>query len=127
MNLVITSWTKQGSLDWALDDNNQRLAKKGLVEVLNAFPSEVEDLLCEVREGRIDGSVCSGSCACLKGTVQRLRAHKYRKPTDMVISPSSPIERLFLGISKGDTPPTNKNSWLIEQWLVEHLDSRKTP
>jgi pentapeptide repeat protein len=93
--------------------------------LLHSIP-EIEFLKKNIIEGNIDGSTYDGECACLSGTLVN-GAKFHNGPQQNVITysimkcrdSSRPIERLFLGIKKGDTPETNQVSKIVLEWLEE--------
>jgi hypothetical protein len=86
--------------------------------LLHALP-EVPALRKAIEEGKIDGSVYEGECACLCGTIANA---KHCSVNDLGIADSTSMaERFFLAIKKGDTPKTNPASKLVLQWVDEFL------
>lgn len=95
--------------------------KSDLWTVLSAAPAEVRELRQALIEGRVDGSCYEGECACLVGTIANIRHTTYRDMPGIIPDSNRPIERFFLGISKGDTPATNQCSALVVEWIDEWL------
>jgi len=93
-------------------------ARKDLRSVLDVAPSEVPGLLAAVREGRVDGSVYSGKCACLLGTIAIVRGCDYRA---LGIAPNAdrPAEQWFMRIRPGHTPAISPAAKLVEEWILE--------
>ena len=93
--------------------------------VLSASPREVEGLRLALVEGRVNGSMYSGDCACLVGTL----ANVARLPYDglPVLKPNSdrPAERFFLGINEGDTPETNQFSRIALKWVDQWITNMR--
>ena len=89
--------------------------------VLSSAPAEVRALRAAIVEGRIDGSTYEGECACLVGTIANVREVNYQQLG--ILQPNSyrAAERFFLGIKKGDTPATNKQSALALEWTDQWL------
>jgi uncharacterized protein YjbI with pentapeptide repeats len=74
-----------------------------LWDVLDQAPAEVAGLRASLVEGRVDGSVYEGVCACLVGTIANVRG----VPVDEVGIPRAaerPAEQWFMPIRKGDLP-----------------------
>jgi hypothetical protein len=94
--------------------------KDDLFKVLSTFPGEVHALVTALKNGRVDGSVYSGECACLIGTIANAKKCGYT-----LLNPDSnrPIERFLLAIRKGDTPGTNQVSKIALEWVEEWLAS----
>ena len=78
-----------------------RSFKADLWMTLTQNRAEVPGLIHAMREGRIDGSVYSGECACLVGTIANVRGVD---PYGLDHGPSRPAERWFMMIRKGDKP-----------------------
>ena len=118
------SWANlsKANLSWAnLSEAN--LSKADLLVIRGDFwqillqnQNEVEGLLKAVREGKIDGSVYTGECCCLMGTIANVRGCDV---DTLEKNSSRPAERFFMGISEGHTPETNPVSKIVEQWIVE--------
>lgn len=79
---------------------------------------EVPAFLIALQEGRIDGSCYEGKCACLVGTIAKVRGVWFETlPNDA----TRPAEEFIYPIEEGDTPATNPIAALVEQWTVEWL------
>ena len=96
-------------------------AKKDLLAILSEYPNEVPGLLAALREGRINGSVYSGTCACLIGTIANVRGINVNL---LYRNSSRPAERWFLAIREGHTPENNPitaitTAW-VEEWIAAH-------
>jgi hypothetical protein len=96
--------------------------KADFIEVISRAPLEVPALIAALKEGRVDGSTYEGQCACLVGTIANARRINYR-----AINPdaSRPSERLFMNISRGDTPETNQVSALALEWAETWLATQR--
>jgi hypothetical protein len=99
--------------------------REDLYMVLGVARAEAPDLLTALREGRVNGSVYEGQCACLIGTIANIRGESYDE-LGINLRPDSfrPAEAWFLAIGQGDTPATSPIvaitvGW-IEEWLREH-------
>jgi hypothetical protein len=111
--------------------------KRDLLSIIGKLPGEVPYLRLDVIEGRIDGSVYYGECACLKGTLARKAAGFTFKTTNeaevyirfaLGIECSitrSQAEQFFWHIGKGDTPTTNPYSAVVLDWLDEFLVGKR--
>jgi hypothetical protein len=88
-------------------------------DVLLRAPNEIGGLLAALREGRVNGNVYEGDCACLVGTIANV-AHKSYLSLDF-IKPNGarPAERWFLAINKGDTPETSAVCKVTVDWIEE--------
>ena len=104
-------------LSWAnLSSANLRVIRGDVWQILLQNHHEVDGLLLAVREGRIDGSVYSGECCCLMGTIANVRGCSVET---LEKDSCRPAERFFMGISEGDKPENNAVSRMVEQWIVE--------
>jgi len=101
-----------------LDPEEEKAIKNDLYEILAQNRAEVPGLLEKLREGKIEGSVYQGSCACLVGTIANIKQCDYR-----TIGPNvdRPAEQWFLGISEGDTPENSAIAKHTEKWILEFL------
>lgn len=73
-------------------------------------------------DGKIDGSVYKGECACLKGTIANARHVDVDKFLgDLRPNSSEPAEVWFMSIHKGDTPESNQISGITKTWLEEFM------
>jgi hypothetical protein len=107
--------------------------KEDFLSVVSKLPDEVPYLRLAVIEGRIDGSVYYGECACLKGTLARKAVGFTLQTTSEAVVylrialgikcnlPESQVEQFFYHIQEGDTPATNPYSAVVLDWLDEFL------
>jgi hypothetical protein len=109
--------------DWA------KAIRDDIRAVLDAAPNEVPALLAAMWAGKVDGSTYTGECACLVGTIAKVRGVAY---DDLgVLRPDStrPAERWFAKIRAGDTPVTNPSAAfaaaVIAQWQHERAKAPK--
>lgn len=110
-------------------------ARADFMEVCSRFPNEVGALRQAIIDGRINGSLYSGPCACLKGTLanakwgvlyencegeslRRLEAFGISCDVDL------PAEKFFYLIMHGDTPATCEFSAIALKWATEFIWSR---
>lgn len=123
MKLTVEAAIKVGaSLDGAsLDGADLTPIRADFYDVLAAAPREVAGLIEALKSGRVDGSTYEGECACLVGTIANVRHADYRLLDGLEPDSSRPIERFFMGISKGDTPETNQLSALAVGWAQAWL------
>jgi len=100
-----------------------------LAEVLR-LPNELEFLRQSIIDGKIDGSTYSGTCACLAGTLAKSKGitnyngEAIKNGLVFTADSSSPRERFFLAIKKGDTPKTNGASKIALEWTDEAIAIR---
>ncbi len=105
-----------------LDGANLEKIKAEYLAVLAAAKEEVVGLYKAIIEGRVDGSVYSGDCACLKGTIANVRGVSH-KELGIGLEPvaNSAPERWFLAIRNGDTPAGNQASAITKLWTEEFM------
>lgn len=93
--------------------------KADLWNILDAVPAEAAGLLRALREGRIDGRIYEGECACLVGTLANVRGVHYRKLSGVMPNSWRPAEIWFSPFRQGHTPSTSLLSFIAEKWIVE--------
>ncbi|MEQ9091837.1 MAG: pentapeptide repeat-containing protein [Balneola sp.] len=104
--------------DANLSDADLSVIKNDMFLVLLNAINEIPNLKNSINEGKINGSTYEGECACLCGTLEKSDKDTSKRIYDLR-DPGRPIERLFLGINKGDTPETNEFSKLALGWVEE--------
>ena len=87
--------------DAVLRGADLRSFKADMWATLTENRAEVSGLIKALREGRINGSQYTGSCACLVGTIANVKGVDYSALTH---SPDNPAERWFMMIREGDKP-----------------------
>lgn len=112
---MIDEDTLIGDNEYGLDD-----VKEDFYHVLSKSVNEIAGLRQALVDGRIDGNVYEGDCACLKGTIANIRGCHYHN-LGIKCSPFMPAEEFFLLINTGDTPETNEYSALAVQWIDEFV------
>jgi hypothetical protein len=99
-----------------------RDVKEDFHKILDQYPNEVPGLLAALRAGNIDGSTYSGECACLVGTIAKVKCISV---DDLEQNASRPAERWFLNITPGVIPhPKGRDggvqvATITEGWLLE--------
>jgi uncharacterized protein YjbI with pentapeptide repeats len=94
--------------------------------VLDAAPDEAAGVLAALRAGQVDGSTYSGECACLVGTVAKLRGVSTEAlPAPIRPNSARPAEQWFLRIRKGDTPETSPDAAIAAAWIESWLRERE--
>ena len=111
----------------------ERFKQDFIAEVLK-LPNELEFLREAIINGKIDGSVYRGDCACLAGTLSKAYdKEKYSNGNSDDIdlgkfcfraNSRSPREQWFMLIREGYTPNNNKASKLALGWLDEAIAMR---
>lgn len=112
--------------DATFGDRGYTLAevKADFFDVLSRAIPEIKGLRYHIVQGLIDGDLYSGPCACLKGTIAKVRGCNY-KELGIECSPYLPAEELFLLIKPGHTPENNEYSALAVQWIDEFVAGLK--
>ena len=92
--------------------------KADFFKVLDANRREIDGLRAALIEGRINGKVYQGKCACLVGTIANLKGVNHN-----TLSPDSdrPVERWFLAVKQGDTPANSQVSAVTVDWIADFL------
>jgi hypothetical protein len=112
----------------SLDGANLRSIQTDFFDVLIRARDEVPALLAALRDGRVDGSTYEGECACLVGTIAKVRgAHYHNLGNGLEPDSDRPIERWFMGIRKGNTPQNNQLAKITEGWIEEFLSLTAMP
>jgi hypothetical protein len=93
--------------------------KADFFSILGVLTSEINGLKTALIEGKVDGRVYIGACACLVGTIANIRGKRYKEMEDLVPNPQRPVEVFFSYIRKGDTPATNPISAIVLGWITE--------
>jgi uncharacterized protein YjbI with pentapeptide repeats len=93
--------------------------KDDIWQVLDKNPAEVTGLLAALNEGRVNGAVYIGACACLVGTIANLRGVGV---STLTCDAERPAERWFMMIAEGDTPETCFASAKAVEWIVEWMN-----
>ena len=109
-----------------LTDANLSGAKSDFFEILLRSSKEIAGLRKSLVDGKVDGSVYKGECACLIGTIANIRKCNYENlGTGLIPNSSRPAESWFCGIKEGDTPDTNQISAITVEWLDEFVELLK--
>lgn len=95
--------------------------KEDCFRILSAVPDEVPALIKAIDEGKIDGRVYTGRCACLIGTIANILNCYPHEIEGIDLDVTSPAERFFLLILPEDTPTTNPVSAMCKQWCEEFM------
>lgn len=108
-------------IDTDLRTANLRTIKEDFWLILSHARDEIDGLAQALRDGRVDGSTYTGSCACLIGTIANVRGVSVNRLGSVVPDKKRPAERWFLGILKGDTPENNQIAEITLEWIEEFL------
>ena len=99
---------------------NLRPIRADFYDVLSWAPAEVPALIAALKEGRVNGSTYTGTCACLVGTIANVRG------VDVDTLPKDscrPIEHFFMSIREGHTPKNNQHCAIAVEWAQTWLDT----
>ena len=114
-NLTRTDLTRAN-----LTGTDLQIFKTDFFDTLLRAPKEIDGLRNAIVEGRVNGSLYEGVCACLKGTIANIRkCHHEELGAGIVCDSSLPAEQWFAMIKEGDTPETNQASRLSVEWIDE--------
>lgn len=91
--------------------------KEDFRAILDAAPNEVAGLREALVAGNIDGSCYDGPCACLVGTLERVR--KCEANQIVKRDSSRPAEVMFTGIRPGMTPLNSPLVAIVVNWIDE--------
>ena len=105
-----------------LTDADLTRARADFFLILLYAKKEAPALLSALTEGRVNGSIYTGRCSCLIGTIATARGiDPYQIEGELYPKSSRPAERLFLAIREGDTPENNPVSAIAASWTREFL------
>ena len=104
-----------------LDERTLNRFRDDVWAVLSAAPAEVPGLIAALKAGTVEGSSYEGDCACLVGTIAKVRGCGYKALGTLKPDSSRMAEQWFLGIHKGDTPETSKAAKLAHDWATQWL------
>jgi len=90
--------------------------------ILLQYRNEIESLREHILAGKINGSVYSGECACLMGTIANIKSCEV---DELEKDHLSYIESWFTMIKEGDTPENNYASEMTLKWLDEFVSLTK--
>ena len=107
-----------------LSKANLASIKEDVWRVLASAPNEVRAVRAALVEGRVNGGLYAGECACLVGTIANARGVPYQ---DLDPDFTSPAERWFLPIQKGDTPSKSQFSKITLEWVDEWIAKGSVP
>jgi hypothetical protein len=97
--------------------------KEDFWKVLDAAPNEVPGLRVAMIAGEIDGSTYSGECACLVGTIAKVRKCDYQSLGELKPQASRPAEKWFTMFSPGHTPKNHGGMKVTLKWLDEWTEN----
>jgi Pentapeptide repeats (8 copies) len=105
-----------------LRDANLSGFKTDLFDVLLRAPNEAAGVRAALVAGRVDGSVYEGECACLVGTIGKVRGVAFDELGNGIKPDSArPAEQWFMSINRGDTPENSQVVAITVEWIDEFL------
>jgi len=84
--------------------------------------NEVDNVLKALKEGKVNGSVYEGECACLVGTIANSKGCKYNdvdRLNGLKTDSNRPAERWFMQIQPEQTPENSNAVKLTVEWIEE--------
>jgi uncharacterized protein YjbI with pentapeptide repeats len=97
-----------------LSDANWSSLQKEIAQFRMDYAAEIPGLIAALQEGKVNGSVYEGACACLVGTCANLKGVDYHT---LPHNTDSVLERLAIGITVGQTPENSPVVALIVGFL----------
>ena len=98
--------------------------KEDFFKRLKITRNEAKGLYDYLKKGLVDGSSYEGACACFVGTLAKITKENYEHlSSGLKPESSSPTERWFLAIRRGDTPENNEVSKITCEWVEEFCKS----
>ncbi len=131
-NLTDADLTAANLTDANLTDANLTDAKNDFMAQVLKLPNELESLRDMIIAGKIDGSVYSGACSCLAGTLAEAHGLGHYNGENIPAcegvtfeaNASSPRERFFTMIRPGNTPDNNAAAKIALKWTNEAIAIR---
>lgn len=80
---------------------------------------EVAGLKQHMIDGQIDGSVYTGKCACLKGTIANVKHCAIEEIPTLIKASHEPAERWFMQFTEGMTPENSNAMKVTLDWVNE--------
>ena len=99
-----------------LEGANLAKIKENFLLILETAKPEIEFLKSALENGKVNGSVYTGECACLIGTIANARKCDVNTLEKNLYSPA---ERWFLGIKPRDIAESNQIVKITLDWIEE--------
>jgi hypothetical protein len=106
-----------------LSDDQVIAFRDDLWAVLSAAPKEAQAVRAALAEGRVNGSVYQGECACLVGTIANARHCGHTEIPNLKPNPRRPAEQWFMQIKPGDTPDKSAAAKRAVEWIDQWLEN----
>lgn len=103
-----------------LSDASLVYFKTDFFDILLRAPKEITGLRQSLIDGKVDGSIYQGACACLLGTIANIRGCEFNTIGNGITpNASRPAEQWFAMIKPDHTPENNQASKLAVKWIDE--------
>lgn len=91
--------------------------------VLCSALREIPGLRRALVEGRVNGSVYIGECACLVGTIANVRGCDFTELGALKPNADRPAEQFFFSIHEGNTPENSRFAKQAVEWIDEFTNA----
>ena len=108
-----------------LSDEQLLFFRDDIWAVMSGAALEAEGLRQAIADGKINGSVYEGECACLVGTIAKVAGKHYQDLPLIKPNTSRPAEQFFMFIREGDKPDTSRWSKLALEWVDQWIANMK--
>ena len=95
------------------------ISKNDVWAILLPAKNEIAGLKNALIEGKINGTAYTGDCACLVGTIAKVRQCDYELMPHITPDGGRPAEMWFRGIDPGMTPENSPKVKLTMKWIDE--------
>ena len=95
------------------------IIKNDIWEILLRTTTEISGLKKSILIGKINGSAYEGECACLVGTIAKVKGCSHHSIPGLTPNSSRPAERWFLQFKKGQTPENYSPLKVTLDWIEE--------
>ena len=102
-----------------LSDANLSAIKNDIWEIILRTTTEISGLKKSILNGKINGSVYEGECACLVGTIAKVKGCSHHAIPGLTPNSSRPAEIWFLQFKEGQTPENYSPLKLTLDWIEE--------
>jgi hypothetical protein len=127
-SLVGASLDRASLVGASLDGASLDGIRDDIRSILDAAPNEVTGLLAALVSGTIDGSCYTGQCACLVGTIAKVRGVELdangRGLIGIAPNSARPAECWFMALRPGHTPENHPVAAITHDWIAEWLAER---
>ena len=89
--------------------------------------NEVQFLYKAILDGKINGELYEGDCACFVGTIAKACNKNYKELDILKPDSNSLTEKWFMIIKKGDNPENSQISAITKEWTEEFMVKNNIP